>query len=131
MVANASIGAVLYTTYLQALGALHQPSSQHQRRVYPPPGWWNCFGAGFLAGGVQSVVAAPLDALVVRFNVADMLEGERMSIYAWSKTKLREIGMTGVFSGFTLSFLKVQSNPGERWRKICCAVVGWHWTGLD
>ncbi|TGZ77738.1 putative mitochondrial carrier protein [Ascodesmis nigricans] len=106
MMANASVGAVLYTTYLQTLGFLHAPSSQHQKRVYPPPGYWSCFGAGFAAGCVQSVVAAPLDALVVRFNVADMLEGERMSIYEWSKVKLKEIGVRGVFSGFSLSCMK-------------------------
>ena len=107
MVANATVGAILYTTYLQALGALYEPSSQGQKRVYPPPPFAACFTAGFIAGAVQSVAAAPLDALVVRFKVSDMLEGRYKSIYEYSKHKLREIGPRGVFAGYTLSFVKV------------------------
>ncbi|KAF8242268.1 mitochondrial carrier [Wilcoxina mikolae CBS 423.85] len=106
MLANATVGAILYTTYLQALAGLHEPSGQRTKRIYPPPGFVACFGAGFAAGAVQSVVAAPLDALVVRFNVSDMLEGGYKSIYHYSKHKLCEIGVAGVFSGYTLSFLK-------------------------
>lgn len=107
MVANASIGAILYTTYLQALSALHEPSSHGQKRVYPPPPFAACFGAGFIAGAVQSVAAAPLDALVVRFKVSDMLEGGYKSIFAYSRHKLSEIGLRGVFAGYTLSLVKV------------------------
>jgi hypothetical protein len=114
MFANATVGAILYTTYLQTLAGLHEPSGQRTKRVYPPPGFGACFGAGFVAGSVQSIVAAPLDALVVRFNVAEMLEGGYKSIYHYSKHKLGEIGVAGVFSGYTLSFLKVcAANPGR------------------
>ena len=57
-----SIGAVLYTSYLQSLGALHQPSSKSSQRTYPPPPPQSTLMAGFIAGAAQSVVAAPLDA---------------------------------------------------------------------
>jgi hypothetical protein len=106
MVANATVGAVLYTSYLQCLAALHEPSAQSTKRVYPPPPYISTFQAGFAAGAIQSLVAAPLDALVVRFNVSDMLEGGYKSIFDYSKHKLSEIGVSGVFAGYTLSFLK-------------------------
>ncbi|KAF2839096.1 mitochondrial carrier protein [Patellaria atrata CBS 101060] len=106
MVANVTVGAVLYTSYLQALGLIHEPSSRSTRRVFPPAPISYTFGAGFMAGTVQSLVAAPLDALTVRFQTADMLEGRYTSMWQYAKHKLREIGPRGVFSGWTLSFLK-------------------------
>lgn len=112
LVANATVGAILYTSYLSTLGFLHQPSSHHQKRVYPPPSFACAFTAGAVAGGLQSVIAAPLDALVVRFNVADMLHGEKMSIYRWSREKLKEIGARGVFAGWSLSFMKEAGGYG-------------------
>jgi hypothetical protein len=111
MVANASVGAILYTTYLQALAARHEPSAHSTKRVYPPPPVSATFLAGFTAGTVQSLVAAPLDALVVRFKVSDMLEGGYKSVFHYSKHKLVEIGLRGVFAGYTLSFLKVGGTP--------------------
>ncbi|KAI5787093.1 mitochondrial carrier domain-containing protein [Geopyxis carbonaria] len=106
LVANATVGAILYTSYLQVLGALHQPASQQTKRVYPPPPLVSTFQAGFAAGALQSAVAAPLDALVVRFKVSDMLAGGHRSIYAYSKQKLFAIGLRGVFAGYSLSFAK-------------------------
>ena len=111
MVANATVGAILYTSYLQTLAALHKPSAQNTKRVYPPPPWAATFQAGFAAGAIQSVVAAPLDALVVRFKVQDMLDGGYRSVYAYSRHKLGEIGLRGVFAGYPLSFLKVCTPP--------------------
>jgi hypothetical protein len=101
-----SIGAVLYTTYLQTLGALHEPSSQTARRVYPPPNPAHTLAAGFAAGAVQSVVAAPLDALQVRFKANDMLEGRYKSLWQYSFEKLREIGIRGIFAGWTMTLVK-------------------------
>ncbi|PWW74810.1 mitochondrial carrier [Tuber magnatum] len=106
LIANASIGTILYTSYLQALGSLYQPSSQPTKRVYPPPPFSATFQAGSAAGAIQSLVAAPLDALVVRFRVNDMLEGKYTSVWQYGKHKLHEIGLRGVFSGYTLSLLK-------------------------
>lgn len=106
LLANTTVGAILYTSYLQVLGAVYGPSSQQTKRVYPPPPFTSCFEAGFVAGGIQSLVAAPLDALVVRFEVNDMLEGRYKSMWQYGRHKLHEIGMKGVFKGYGLSFWK-------------------------
>jgi len=106
LIANASVGTILYTSYLQVLGSLHQPSSQPTKRVHPPPPFSAAFQAGSAAGAIQSLVAAPLDALAVRFRVNDMLEGKYTSMWQYGKHKLQEIGLRGVFSGYTLSLLK-------------------------
>ncbi|KAA8913216.1 mitochondrial carrier domain-containing protein [Sphaerosporella brunnea] len=106
MIANATVGAILYTTYLQSLAALHEPNAHSTKRVFPPPPISATFLAGFMAGTVQSIVAAPLDALVVRFKVSDMLQGGYKSVFHYSRHKLKEIGVRGVFAGYGLSFLK-------------------------
>lgn len=72
---NGSVGAVLYTSYLQILGTVHYPSSQSLKKVYPLPQVLCTFLAGFSAGAIQSVVAAPLDALSVRFKTSQVLSG--------------------------------------------------------
>ncbi|KAI9796395.1 MAG: hypothetical protein M1833_006167 [Piccolia ochrophora] len=100
------IGAVLYTSYLQFLGLLHPPSSQSLKRTYPPPPFSTAFTAGFLAGTVQSVAAAPLDALQVRFKVSEMLEGQYRSMWHYGRHKLYEIGLRGVFAGWSITFLR-------------------------
>lgn len=74
-----SVGVVLYTSYLQTLGALYEPASRSQKRVYPPPPLTHTMTAGFCAGSIQSLVAAPLDALQVRFKTNEMLEGRYKS----------------------------------------------------
>jgi hypothetical protein len=106
MLANVSIGAILYTTYLQALGILHEPSSRASGRTYPPPIVRESFAAGFIAGSVQSIFAAPLDALQVRFRTNEMLEGRYRSMWHYAYHKLGAIGLRGVFAGWSLSFLK-------------------------
>ncbi|QIW98969.1 hypothetical protein AMS68_004487 [Peltaster fructicola] len=106
LLANATVGAVLYTAYLQTLGAIHEPSGRGSKRVYPPPSLQTTATAGFVAGSVQSLVAAPLDALQVRFQSAELLNHKykNMWVYAWRK--VHEIGARGVFAGYSLSFLK-------------------------
>ena len=101
-----SVGSVLYTSYLTTLSMLQGPSSAGAKRQYPPTPLSYTFIAGFTAGSLQSLVASPLDALHVRFKTAEMLQGRYTSMwqYAWLKT--REIGLRGVFAGWTLSFLK-------------------------
>lgn len=51
-------------------------------------------------------MAAPLDALSMRFKVSEMLEGQYKSMWAYGRHKLHEIGARGVFAGYGLSFLK-------------------------
>ncbi|KAF8468339.1 mitochondrial carrier domain-containing protein [Kalaharituber pfeilii] len=106
LVANASVGAILYTSYLTFLSAFHEPSSHSTKRVYPPPPFTYTLAAGMFAGGVQSLVAAPLDALQTRFDVNEMLEGRHRNMWGYAAHKLREIGVRGVFAGFGLSLAK-------------------------
>ncbi|KAK4642685.1 hypothetical protein QC761_510730 [Podospora bellae-mahoneyi] len=69
LIANVGVGAVLYTSYLQILGRLHPESALASKRVYPPPSPGETFTAGLLAGGIQSFVAAPLDAVQARYDL--------------------------------------------------------------
>ncbi|KAL9116980.1 MAG: hypothetical protein Q9187_006487 [Circinaria calcarea] len=102
----ANIRAVLYTSYLQILGSLYGPSSESTKRIYPPPPVRDTFRAGFAAGTIQSVVAAPLDALQVRFKTSEILEGRYKHIWQYGKHKLQDIGVRGAYAGWGLSFLK-------------------------
>lgn len=51
-------------------------------------------------------VAAPLDALQVRFSTSDMLKDHYQSMWSFSRDKLREIGARGVLAGWSLSLVK-------------------------
>ena len=106
LAANLSVGAVLYTSYLQSLGAIYEPASHSSKQVFPPPPPMATFTAGFLAGTAQSIVAAPLDALQVRFSTREMLEGHYKSMWQYAGDKLRDVGVRGIFAGWTLSFFK-------------------------
>lgn len=120
LMANVAVGAVLYTSYLQILGRLHEPSNEIRKRVYPPPSLADTFTAGFLAGGVQSLVAAPLDALMVRYERSVDVNGNGNSgshsgnrtIVAYGREKLGEIGVRGIFAGWGLSFAKDSLGSG-------------------
>jgi len=74
--------------------------------VYPPPPVDSTLLAGFAAGAIQSVVAAPLDALSVRFKTMEILNGRYTSMWDYGGRKLREIGPRGIIAGWGLSFLK-------------------------
>ena len=110
LIANVGVGAVLYTSYLQILGRLHEESGKASKRAYPPPEPRHTFLAGFLAGGLQSVVAAPLDALQARFDHRDLTahdgSGKPRSMWSFGAEKLREIGLRGIFAGWGLTFAK-------------------------
>ena len=108
-----SVGAVLYTSYLQILGTLHQPSSQSTTRIYPPPPIQATLTAGIAAGAIQSVVAAPLDALQVRFRTSDIVEGRYRTMWHYGYRELSEIGIRGIFAGWSLSFVKDSVGYGE------------------
>lgn len=106
LLANATVGAVLYTAYLQTLGTIHEPSSRGAKRVYPPPSLHTVTAAGFVAGSIQSLVAAPLDALQVRFQSTELMNHKYKNMWQYAYRKVREIGARGVFAGYSLSFLK-------------------------
>jgi len=106
LLANTVVGAVLYTTYLQTLGSLHEPSARGTKRVDPLPPVSATFTAGFIAGSVQSLFAAPLDALQVRFQAKDMTSGKYKHMWQYAYRKTGEIGVRGIFAGWALSFLR-------------------------
>ncbi|ROW17604.1 hypothetical protein VPNG_00833 [Cytospora leucostoma] len=119
LIANVGVGAVLYTSYLQILGHLHEDSSKAAKRVYPPPSPGDTFTAGLLAGSLQSVIAAPLDAIQARFErggkgpeIINDAHGRPQSMWSFSSDKLREIGVRGIFAGWGLSFAKDSLGSG-------------------
>ncbi|CAN8097595.1 unnamed protein product [Discula destructiva] len=112
LIANVTVGAVLYTSYLQILARLHEDSGKASRRVYPPPAPSQTFTAGLLAGAIQSVFAAPLDAIQARYERGGTgpaivsANGRPQSMWSFSHAKLREIGVRGIFAGWGLSLTK-------------------------
>ncbi|KAK5184075.1 hypothetical protein LTR44_003581 [Exophiala sp. CCFEE 6388] len=111
LAANVFVGAALYTSYLQVLGRLYEPASHATKTVYPPAPPAYTFAAGFAAGSIQSVLAAPLDALQVRFEQrGDAYQHKTM--WQYGKGKLHEIGLRGIFAGWGLSFLKDSFGSG-------------------
>ncbi|PHH52881.1 hypothetical protein CFIMG_002319RA [Ceratocystis fimbriata CBS 114723] len=109
LAANVGVGAVLYTSYLHILGLLHEESGRGTKHVYPPPRPVHTFEAGFLAGALQSVVAAPLDAIQARYDHGDLMrsgDGRPQSMWSFGAQKIREIGLRGIFAGWGLSFTK-------------------------
>lgn len=106
LLANVTIGAVLYTSYLQALGVVYEPASQSIKRVYPPAPFSATFAAGFSAGALQSIIAAPLDALTIRFQTKDLTENRYKHMWDYAYRKIQFIGARGVFAGWSLSFVK-------------------------
>lgn len=106
LLANVSVGAILYASYLTNLGLLYEPAAHSSKRIYPPPPLEKTFFAGFSAGVIQSLIAAPLDALTIRFRTKDLTEGRYRHMWQYAGHKLREIGPRGVFAGYGLSFFK-------------------------
>lgn len=111
LAANIMVGAALYTSYLQILARLHEPSAHATKAVYPPPPPTYTFAAGFAAGTIQSVLAAPLDALQIRFERRGHAY-ENKTMWQYGKGKLHEIGVRGIFAGWGLSFLKDSFGSG-------------------
>jgi hypothetical protein len=106
LIANTMVGAALYAGYLQTLASIHPPSSGATKRVYPPPSFGTTFTAGFAAGSMASLIAAPVDALQVRFQAHELVDGKYRNMWSYGYLKTREIGLRGVFAGWSLSLLK-------------------------
>ncbi|KAF2757445.1 mitochondrial carrier protein-like protein, partial [Pseudovirgaria hyperparasitica] len=106
LLANTLVGSILYVSYLQFLGLMHDPSARSTKRAYPPAWYTHTFLAGFAAGAIQSLVAAPLDALQVRFQAKEMQQGRYKHMLHYASAKLSQIGLRGIFAGFSLSFVR-------------------------
>ncbi|KAG8624782.1 hypothetical protein KVT40_007849 [Elsinoe batatas] len=112
LLANISISTVLYTTYLTSLATYYPPSLPAQKRVYPPPPAHATFLAGATAGTIQTLFAAPFDALVVRFKTSDLLDKRYPSMWSYARQTLRRIGARGAYAGSTLSLAKDSLGAG-------------------
>lgn len=115
--ANVGVGAVLYSSYLDVLARLEVraaavAAAAPRGPVRPParpPAPAHVFVAGLAAGALQSLVAAPLDALQARLDRRGdgAPAGARPpSLWAFGAHKLRHIGLRGVFAGWALSLAK-------------------------
>jgi hypothetical protein len=93
------------------LGRIYEPSSHASKLVFPPAPPTHTFAAGFAAGSIQSLIAAPLDALQVRFEQRGEAYRHK-TMWQYGKGKLQEIGLRGIFAGFGLSFLKDSFGSG-------------------
>lgn len=105
LLANSATGIILYGTYLSALD-LYDSNNIHDKGkefYYSPLVTWK---AGFMAGIVQSLAAAPLDAIYARSTTADLINGSHQNLWQYGKTKLMEIGISGVFAGYGFSIIK-------------------------
>ena len=111
LLANVVVGAALYTSYLQILAKLHEPSAHSRKTTFPPPSAQSTFVAGFAAGSIQSIIAAPLDALQVRFEQRGKSWQDK-TMWQYGRGKLKEIGFRGIFAGYGLSFLKDSCGSG-------------------
>ncbi|KAK9451473.1 mitochondrial carrier domain-containing protein [Limtongia smithiae] len=118
LVANSLVGIVLYTSYLTALPLFSEKMVSINSIFGAAPdvlSWRQAFMAGLVAGGAQSLAAAPIDAVFTGFTVSDLkipAEGiavqtqQHKSLWRYSREKLRAMGMRGVFRGYTLSLVK-------------------------
>lgn len=109
LIANLATGVILYGTYLTALDLFNSKHHNTQRQDfhYSPADTWR---AGFIAGAMQSLAAAPLDAIYTRLTTAEMLGGEHQNMWKYGANKLKEIGLVGVFAGY--SFLLIKESLG-------------------
>ncbi|CAG8604579.1 16573_t:CDS:2 [Acaulospora colombiana] len=103
-VANSVVGAVLFTFYVSVLSKINGTSSFD---APPPPSPFPAaFFSGAIAGAAQSLVAAPLDSLKVRFEVNDLLDGKHRSMYDYAKKTLKELGFASIYRGIGLTLIK-------------------------
>ncbi|OBA24089.1 mitochondrial carrier protein [Metschnikowia bicuspidata var. bicuspidata NRRL YB-4993] len=103
LLANSATGVILYGTYLGALDMFSSHSGPKTDFAYSPVDTWR---AGFLAGAMQSLAAAPIDAIYSRLTTAEMLSGKHENLWKYGAHKLKEIGLVGVFAGYAFSIVK-------------------------
>ncbi|OMH79629.1 hypothetical protein AX774_g693 [Zancudomyces culisetae] len=64
------------------------------------------FAAGGIAGGVQSLVATPLDNISLRFQANDMINGKHSSYLGFVKTEFKASNIHELYKCFRLTFVK-------------------------
>lgn len=106
LIANSATGIILYGSYLTSLDYLEKNRPDYGQRkdyYYPPTDTWR---AGFIAGAVQSLAAAPVDAIFTRLSMAEVMSGKHQNLWMFGWEKLKEVGFVGVFAGYGFSFIK-------------------------
>lgn len=109
LIANSATGLILYGTYLSSLDRFdkrhEEEKKQNQRSnyYYSPIDTWR---AGLIAGAAQSLAAAPVDAIYTRLSAAEMLNGTHQNLWVYGLSKLKEVGLIGVFAGYGFSLIK-------------------------
>ncbi|KAG0368655.1 hypothetical protein BGZ54_001466 [Gamsiella multidivaricata] len=94
LIMNSFIGSVLYTTYIFTLPIFHPAFTYQKSRTFPPPPFPAVFMAGALAGAAQSLIAAPMDSLKIKFQVQDLAQGgKHKSMTGFAITTLKELGL--------------------------------------
>ncbi|GMG24652.1 unnamed protein product [Ambrosiozyma monospora] len=102
LVANSAVGVILYSTYLTSLQYFNGKSQKTLEDPHPI----DTFRAGFLAGAASSIAASPIDALYARSTYSELVSGKHNNLWEYSVHKLKQIGLVGVFAGFSLNFAK-------------------------
>lgn len=107
LLANSATGLILYGSYLTALDQLDKQHSKSKEKrqdfYYSPVDTWR---AGFIAGAMQSLAAAPVDAIFTRLTAAELISGEHQNLWVYGLNKLKEVGLVGVFAGYGFSLIK-------------------------
>lgn len=98
IIANSLVGTVLYTSYLGSLNLMEFVNGNNLPTVK------QSFVAGGIAGGIQAIVATPIDAVATRFN-ADILRKEN-SLWSYGYDLLRTIGPRAALGGVVLNTFK-------------------------
>lgn len=105
--ANAATGIILYGSYLTALDYFDRDRIEANKNrkdfYYPPLDTWK---AGFVAGAMQSLAAAPVDAIYTRLSMAEVMNGKHENLWVFGWQKLKEVGFVGVFAGYGFSLIK-------------------------
>lgn len=109
LIANSATGLILYGTYLTSLDRYDKKHEEEKSQkqlsnyYYSPVDTWR---AGLIAGAAQSLAAAPVDAIYTRLSAAEMLSGKHQNLWVYGLSKLREVGLVGVFAGYGFSLIK-------------------------
>ncbi|EDO16051.1 hypothetical protein Kpol_1067p23 [Vanderwaltozyma polyspora DSM 70294] len=104
---NSATGVILYSTYLNTLSYLSsvEPSKDVEQISHNTI---NIFASGWLAGAAQALVSTPFDAIYTRSTTAEIFESvhKYKNLWNFGLEKLKEIGLVGCYSGFTLALIK-------------------------
>lgn len=110
LLANSATGIVLYGSYLTALDYFDGRKAENQetrtRSIDFSFSAVDTWKAGLIAGAVQSLAAAPVDAIFTRLTMAEVMNGKHQNLWSFGWNKLKEIGPVGVFAGYGFSLIK-------------------------